>query len=107
LLIAAPFVFYSLVLNPLFPTTHALIDDWATHANYLSILLVGWFAARSETFWSAVDRALPAAGAIALALGVTIVIARLNMAELRRIEGFWPVIGVVRTVYAWTVIVTL
>ena len=107
LLIAAPFVFYSLVLNPLFPTTHALIDDWATHANYLTVLLVGWFVARNETFWSAVDRVLPVAGAIALALGVAIIVARLNLAELRRMEGFWPVIGVLRTVYAWAVIVTL
>lgn len=107
LLIAAPFVFYALALNPLFPTTHALIDDWATHANYLTIMLVGWFAARSETFWSAVDRILPVAGLVALALASVIVVARLNMAELRQIDGFREAVGVLRTVYAWFAIVSL
>lgn len=107
LLIAAPFVFYALVLNPLFPTTHALIDDWATHANYLTIMLVGWFAARSEAFWSAVDRILPVAGLVALALASVIVVARLNMAELRQIDGFREVLGVLRTAYAWFAIVSL
>jgi glucan biosynthesis protein C len=107
LLIAVPFVAYALLLNPRFPTTHAMVDDWATHANYLTMMLVGWFAARSATFWSAIDRTWKATALLALPLGAAIVVARLNMADLRQVDGFLEAIGVVRAAYAWLVIVAL
>jgi hypothetical protein len=34
-----------------FPSTHALVDDWYNHAQYLSVFLFGFFAARSESIW--------------------------------------------------------
>ena len=34
-----------------FPTTHALIDDWYNHAQYFSVFLFGFFAARSDSIW--------------------------------------------------------
>ncbi|WP_081871679.1 acyltransferase family protein [Parvularcula oceani] len=58
-LIALPSLLSGLLLAPRFPTTHALTDDWANHAASLYPLLLGYFAAKDEGFWRAVDRALP------------------------------------------------
>src|SRR5690606_3152997 len=87
LLLALPFVVYRLLLDPLLPTTHAMVDDWATHAHYFTILIFGWFAAGSSAFWSAVDRILRPAVAIAILLGAAIVAARLNWPAVRAAEG--------------------
>lgn len=107
LFVAFPFVIYAITLAPRFPTTHAMIDDWATHANYLTVLLVGWFAARSEAFWSAIGRIWKPAAVVAVPLAAAIVVARVNIAELRQIDGFWAAMGILRAVYAWLVIIAL
>ena len=43
-------------LRPLFPTTHALVDDWYKHALYFSIFIFGYLLAKSPTVWSAIIR---------------------------------------------------
>lgn len=43
-------------LAPRFPSTHALLDDWANHAQYLPVFLFGAAAARSQGFWDEVLR---------------------------------------------------
>lgn len=51
-LIVLPVVFLALIrvtLAPLFPVTHALIDDWYNHALSLSAFLLGFLIAKSET----------------------------------------------------------
>ncbi|WP_295748924.1 acyltransferase [Undibacterium sp.] len=39
-----------------FPTTHALIDDWFNHANYLFFFLFGALIAPSDRFWQELVR---------------------------------------------------
>lgn len=39
-------------VEPLYPTTHALTDDWYTHIEYLPLLLFGYAVARDEGFWA-------------------------------------------------------
>jgi glucan biosynthesis protein C len=38
-----------------FPTTHALTDDWYSHANYFTLFLLGALLAQQPKFWQAVD----------------------------------------------------
>jgi len=38
-----------------FPTTHALIDDWFSHANYLLLFLLGALLAPQVEFWRHMD----------------------------------------------------
>ena len=101
-----PFLFYQLALAPHFPTTHALFDDWANHANSLTILLVGYFAAKSDGFWKAVDRALPVAAAIAGGLAICVLFIRANRGMLAGID-MRDIYGLLRVVYAWTAILTI
>lgn len=104
----APMMVYRVFLVPHFETTHNLTWDWANHAISLTYLLYGVFAAKSERFWSAVDRALP------LALGLTVMLG----AGLTPVWALWwdqiaehavPlwIARAGRVLYAWTMILTL
>jgi surface polysaccharide O-acyltransferase-like enzyme len=102
-----PFLAYRAWLDPAFPTTHALVDDWATHAHALTFVLVGWFAAKSPAFWAAVRGAWPSTLAIALALAALVFLARMNWSWVRGDEVLAAGVAAARTVYAWAAILAL
>lgn len=102
-----PFLFYEWTLAPHFPSTHAFYDDWANHAELFSIVLIGWFAAKSSAFWSAVQRHLGSAIVVALGLLVVLAVARLNWSVVRADEGLAALVTVVRTVFMWAAIVAM
>lgn len=107
LVVAAPFVFYAAVFGDRFPETHALFDDWHNHANRFTIFLIGYFAAKSDRFWRAVDRALPLAAIVAAAIGAVILVYTM-VPGFREAHRLGPIIGTaLMTLYAWSVIVLL
>lgn len=58
-LVLAPMAFLafcSIVLRPMFEVTHALVDDWYTHAVSLAAFLFGFLIARSDAFRQATIR---------------------------------------------------
>lgn len=99
-----PFLAYTAWLNPLFPTTHTLIDDWANHAHSFTILLFGYWVAKNDAFWRAIDRLLPFALGIALVSGAAMLALRFNAVQGNPVRGMIPFL---RTGYAWAVIVTV
>jgi surface polysaccharide O-acyltransferase-like enzyme len=40
-----------------FPSTHALLDDWYNHALFFTVFATGFFIARSDRVWGAMERA--------------------------------------------------
>lgn len=105
-----PFVIYELVLSSRFPTTHALVDDWANHAHRFTIFMLGYFAAKHDGFWRAVDRALPLAAVLAIGLAAARIYARAYHYEFYAslFEGVSaPVMTAALTLYAWSSIVFL
>jgi len=112
LLIIVPFVVYELTLSEHFPTTHALVDDWANHAHRFTIFMLGYFAAKHDGFWRSVHRALPLAAGLAVGLWLLGAFVEANEAA---VEASWvarlPFIGVVEaaleTLYAWSCIILL
>ena len=107
-IVTLPFIFYSLMLDPLFPTTHDLVSDWANHAHRLTIFVLGYFAAKHAPFWRSVDRAWKPA----LALVVLINTFRLYMRAQHwdfyvMLHEETPVMTIVITLYAWSFIVML
>ena len=106
LLVPLPFIAYGVLLDPVFPTTHALVDDWANHAHRFTILMVGYFAAKSAAFWTGVRRAWPLAAAYAGGF----VLLSAALAGLG-----WPDFGpaasaiydLLTVIYAWSVILAL
>lgn len=54
LLPLAPLITYILWLYPKFPRTHALVDDWYTHAVYFTIFLYGYFLVKMPQVWETI-----------------------------------------------------
>lgn len=102
-----PFLAYRLFLDPVFPTTHTLVDDWANHAHSLTMLLVGYVVAKSFAFWRAIDKALPAAAVVAVSLGIFLFAARLGWSTVPDQDSLLVAVRIVRVFFAWAVIVAL
>ena len=58
-----------MALRPAFPSTHNLIWDWANHAHYLSLVVIGWWIGRNPGLGCAIDTLRR--GTLAGALGLT------------------------------------
>ncbi|HEX7925951.1 MAG TPA: acyltransferase family protein [bacterium] len=61
-------------LQPRFPQSHALVDDWYNHAEYFALFAVGFLAAGSPSIWRGIERARWAAliiAALAYAVFIT------------------------------------
>lgn len=104
-----PFLAYETWLTPHFPTTHNLVWDWANHAHRLTILLMGYWVAKNESFWRAIDRILP------FVLGYAAIFAAVMGWGLNRPDADWVgqgwladiIFGPARIYYAWAAILAL
>ena len=56
LLPAGVFFSYLVLLKPRFPGTHAFVGDWYLHAEYFSVFLLGYVAARQAPLWEMLRR---------------------------------------------------
>jgi peptidoglycan/LPS O-acetylase OafA/YrhL len=72
--LAVPIVLAELLLSGRFPSTHALIDDWANHAHYLLVFLYGCVLVGDPRFAQAVDRVRSGALAAGLVLTTTLIV---------------------------------
>ena len=104
----APMMVYRVFLVPHFETTHNLTWDWANHAISFTYLLYGVFAAKSERFWSVIDRALPLALGLTIALGVVLTpVWALWWDQVAEHDIALWLARAGRVLYAWTMILTL
>ncbi len=109
-LLILPFAANEAWLSPRFPTTHALVDDWAQHGHRFLIFLVGFLVAKDPGFWRTVERVWKPA----LLLAVVAWIMLQNAPAVASLAGRWlpgPVLHVlfsyIGTVYAWSCILAL
>lgn len=102
-----PLIVWRITLVPHFPTTHNLVWDWANHAVSLTFVIYGALAARSEAFWSAVDRAGPWALGLAVALGAGLALAWWDTEAFFADPARAWTARIARLAYAWMVIVAL
>lgn len=103
----APLLLIRFTLGEIFPVTHNLVQDWATHAFSLTFVLYGIAIARSHSAWRAVDRIGPVAAALCLAAGAVLTVVWQNWdviaAQPLQAAG-WRAL---RLAYAWWVILAL
>lgn len=62
-----PFVAVEIWLTPRFPTTHALVGDWANHAHRFMVFLIGFLVAKDAGYWRTINKLT--GPAVALAVG--------------------------------------
>jgi len=103
---ALPLLLVRFTLSVEFETTHALIDDWANHANSLTILLMGYLFAKNEALWRAVDRVLPWTGALTIASMVFLFVSYSNWEAVEQNQLHLWTARVDRIVYMWAIILT-
>lgn len=108
-LILVPFLIYRFFLNTRFETTHNLVWDWANHAHSFTIFLLGYFVAKNDRFWNAIDKALPWAAGLLVSLGLfmSYIWAGWDRFEAQDPEWLTNVYRGLRIWYAWLAIVTL
>lgn len=102
-----PFLAIAAFLAPHFPVTMAVIDDWANHANLLSMLLIGWLIAKSDMFWRQLDRHLRPILITVATLAAILLVARLNWPAVRAVEPTFVAIMGVRTLYMWLAVLAM
>ncbi|WP_291843880.1 acyltransferase [Maricaulis sp.] len=102
-----PFLLVRFALAEQYPTTHDLINDWANHANSLTMVLIGYFMARNEGVWRAVDRASPVAGAITAMLLAYLFWAYTHLEVSFANAVVAGIARIARIVFMWTIILTL
>ena len=102
-----PYYIYRVFLDPYFPTTHDVINDWANHAHSLTMLLTGFILAKDKAFWNAVERALKPALIMAISLGIILSMTWMNWDAVAAGETWlWPA-RFAKIIYAWVCILTL
>tara|TARA_R110000868_G_scaffold102686_1_gene282904 strand:+ start:1195 stop:2406 length:1212 start_codon:yes stop_codon:yes gene_type:complete len=102
-----PFMLIRFTLSNQFETTHNLIWDWANHANSFTILLYGYFFARNEALWRAVDRALPWVGGVTLVSFAFLYACYTDWSAVEPHPALLWIARIDRIVFAWTIILTL
>ena len=109
-LLILPFVAVETWLTPMFPTTHAFVDDWANHAHRVLVFLLGFFVAKDAGFWSTVDKLWR----IAIGLAVAAWLVLMNGADIAEfMRQHLPVSAVriffnyIKIMYAWSFILVL
>jgi glucan biosynthesis protein C len=104
---AIPFVAYTFVLDPYFPTTVMLWGDWAYIAHTFTFFLFGFLAAKSSDFWRSIDRVLLKSIVLTLVLGGLLFAALLNEFAVTADPLLYNAFRVLKVLYAWSIIVTL
>jgi hypothetical protein len=95
LLLALPLIAAEMLLRRRFPTTHALVGDWANHAHYAGLLVIGWAIAASPLLEDNLLRRRHRHAAIGVALaGIWTLLALLPPLALEfrlviRVAGEW------------------
>ncbi len=109
-LVILPFVATETWLAPHYPTTHALVGDWANHAHRFMIFVIGFFVAKDLAFWRTVDRAWRFAPALAVGAWLVLANGQAVADTLQPLLSGTPLrflFSYVGTLYAWACMLTL
>ena len=94
-------------LMPAFPTTHDLFNDWANHAQSLTMVLLGYVMAKNAGVWRAVDKLLPVVGAVTFASFAFLLLCYFDWERTAANEVLLWTARIDRVVFTWSIILTL
>ena len=101
---ALPHILIRFTLDPLFPTTHNLIWDWANHAHSTVFLMTGFLLAKDLAFWNAIQRALTPTILLTLLLGAALSTAWANWEIVEQSQLTLITAQIGRVLYIWAAI---
>jgi surface polysaccharide O-acyltransferase-like enzyme len=88
-----------------FPDTHALVDDWFLHANYVSVFALGLLLAREASVWEEIRRQRWIALALALVGYAVVETWSVHYEELKSLEWLHQLQRVAYALDEWCAIV--
>ena len=95
-------------LEDVFPSTHALINDWGNHALYFPFILLAFLTAKSERVWEVIDKlfwpACLAASALAVWQLFVWTLSADDVAALPHVEVWALLHSLAEPIYAWACI---
>ena len=105
LLTIVPFMVYEATVMHWFPITDDFIHDWGQHTTRLTMVLIGFLAAKDRCFWESIDRLVPATLVLAVALyGANAFWMQLGLAD-SLVSGIAHL--AIQVLYAWTCILAM
>ena len=105
LVLSLPHIIYLVTLDPLFPKTHDVINDWANHAHSITFFITGYLLAKDIAFWSLFERLLRKAIITLVALTVALLVIWVNGKHLGYLAE--PMYLLCRTFYTWAMLFVL
>lgn len=97
-------------LEDVFPSTHALVDDWGNHALYFPFIMLAFLAAKSEQVWHIIDRLFAPAAITAIVLaGWQLFVWSLTATDIGTVPyiEIWALLhSMAEPIYAWACILT-
>ncbi len=97
-----------LALRRSFPSTHDLVWDWANHAHYALLVVLGWWIARNPVLQAATSQALVATTSAAVALtGLWLATSAVAQGGLGWIEAPWAARLALRIAAEWATLLAL
>ena len=102
-LLGLPLIAIEATLRPVYGSSHALVDDWANHAHFAYLMLIGALLALTEAPLAALRRWFPALAGLAAALLAAALVHRF-VAPLPLTPPAWATL---RTMSEWTLLLAL
>lgn len=115
-LIILPVAYLAVILTwlaPQFPVTHALTDDWYSHASYFPVFCFGLVIARNEVFWAWLERSLSVLACLTLLVSALYFASRAVLVSGSPLLIFVPeseirlLNRVSQSAYTWAVLLTI
>ncbi|MCA3000756.1 MAG: acyltransferase family protein [Burkholderiales bacterium] len=103
---AAPFLIYTVLLQPHFPNNNGLTKDWYAHATYFTMFLLGFWLAKSGGLWNELRRLRQVSLAVALFAYLFYLLTRIGANDESGIHEILP-IWVFRNLYMWAALCTI
>lgn len=101
-------------IDPRFPSTHALADDWGNHAEYFPVFVAGLLASRGEGFWEGLVKLRWRFASVTLAAATVYMglraAGRVLPAEAPALlppQAWWLVSRAAHALYWWTALMAL
>ena len=112
--IGAPAMWFSLhriAVEPVFPATYALINDWGSHFLYFGVTLFAFVIAKNSAFWDAVAKSLIPAAVLVTGLGAWQFFVAVADEQTLNAAASIDIIAMAhpfaRPIYAWAMIIVL
>jgi glucan biosynthesis protein C len=102
-----PHLLFRFTLDPIYPVTHDVINDWANHAHSFTYFLLGYLLAKDTFFWNRISQIAKPVLLLFIILIVVLSLAWQNWDWVSKSEELLFFMQFLRILYIWVAILSL